>query len=419
LCRPQHDRIVVRDGLVLKTSLPDYSELDILPTLVVRKLDSDPSPAPLSSGPTQSSSDADVESSSVEYLPEVALEKGLGSISTEIVIRSIPVIDIGALIDISFDRSSPAGDVEAVIAQLWHAATNVGFFQIINHGVSLEEIEAAFAFSERFFNLSLETKQKYSLRRELNSGFEYFQQVRPSTGLPDQKESYQITAVNMDKGGLWPAADELPGFRTYLEEFARKSHNVANRLLWCFAQLLGLPNDYFYSLHDETQPDSQCTLRLLHYPTVERQEIDPSGTTKRFYRAGAHTDWDCLTLLYQREGERGLEVCPGSQALTGLWTPVEPVAGAITVNIGDMLMRWSDDRLKSTLHRVQYPSSDNDLSCSDRYSMAYFMQANKSAVVQGPLGKYEPITAADYLQMRIRSNYSTATSPSPTNIPGR
>ena len=112
-------------------------------------------------------------------------------------------------------------------------------------------------------------------------------------------------------------------------------------------------------------------------------------------------------MLYQREGERGLEVCPGAQGHSGHWTPVEPLSGTITVNIGDMLMRWSDDRLKSTLHRVQCPSASNNIPFSDRYSIAYFAQANKAAGVQGELGTYPPITAEDYLQMRIRSNYSS------------
>jgi len=126
--------------------------------------------------------------------------------------------------------------------------------------------------------------------------------------------------------------------------------------------------------------------------------------------------WGCLTLLFQRVGEWGLEVCPRN----GEWTAVGPVEGAITVNIGDMLMRWSDDQLKSTLHRVTYPCYEKDekngekdgktdgngVSFKERYSIAYFMQANKSAVICGPQKKYPPITAGDYIQMRIKSNYA-------------
>lgn len=104
--------------------------------------------------------------------------------------------------------------------------------------------------------------------------------------------------------------------------------------------------------------------------------------------------------------------------MSGDWTPVEPVPGAITVNIGDMLMRWSDDKLKSTLHRVLYPSATNGVPFEDRYSIAYFTQANKKAIVQGPGGKYPPISGEDYLQMRIRSNYSgTNVSSGQSSVP--
>jgi len=165
---------------------------------------------------------------------------------------------------------------------------------------------------------------------------------------------------------------------------------------------MGYQEDYFNALHCSTADDCQATLRLLHYPAV-----DPAGgNASGYFRAGPHTDWACLTLLYQRVGENGLEVCPGEQSNSGVWTAVEPVEGAITVNIGDMLMRWSDDKLKSTLHRVQYPSLSNGVSIKDRYSIAYFMQANKSSVICGPEKKYPPITAGDYIQMRIKSNYA-------------
>ena len=85
------------------------------------------------------------------------------------------------------------------------------------------------------------------------------------------------------------------------------------------------------------------------------------------------------------------------------WTSVEPTEGTITCNIGDMLKRWSDDQLKSTLHRVRTPAVGEDLGA--RYSIAFFAQANREAMIQGPGKRYEPITAADYLQQRIDANF--------------
>ena len=87
-----------------------------------------------------------------------------------------------------------------------------------------------------------------------------------------------------------------------------------------------------------------------------------------------------------------------------VWSTVEPKAGVITCNIGDMLMRWSDDLLKSTLHRVRMPTAEENQD--SRYSMAFFCQANRDQIIQGPLKVYEPMTAEDYLKMRINANFS-------------
>ena len=87
------------------------------------------------------------------------------------------------------------------------------------------------------------------------------------------------------------------------------------------------------------------------------------------------------------------------------WTDVEPLPSVITCNIGHMLMRWSDDKLLSTLHRVRMPRTDEYLG--PRYSMPFFCQVNKdNAVIQGPGKSYAPITAHDYLQERIAANYA-------------
>lgn len=144
-------------------------------------------------------------------------------------------------------------------------------------------------------------------------------------------------------------------------------------------------------------------MRLLHYLPLTAEPDEG------IWRAGAHTDYDCLTLLHQVPGQRGLQVCPGSEAQLlerteplG-WTDVEPAAGTITCNIGDMLMRWSDDLLPSTLHRVRMPRPDEQQG--PRYSMAYFAQADRDAVISSPSGTYPPITAADYLGQRIAANF--------------
>ena len=97
-------------------------------------------------------------------------------------------------------------------------------------------------------------------------------------------------------------------------------------------------------------------------------------------------------------------MCPGKEMDSQEWTSVEPSDDAITCNIGDMLMRWSDDVLPSNFHRVRSPGAGDDRGA--RYSIAFFAQANSEVVIEGPNGKYPPITAKDSLHQRISANFA-------------
>jgi isopenicillin N synthase-like dioxygenase len=303
-----------------------------------------------------------------------------------------------ALIDLTdFDtRKAEIAD------ELWQAATGLGLFQLTGHGIPMARIEEAFALSEAFFALPEAEKARMPLKPGTNAGWEFKSQVRPSTGTPDQKESYQITRPRMD--GLWPDEAAIPGFRNTMLAFERANWDVAMKVLSCFALKMGLDEAFFTGHHDPASPEYQSTLRLIHYlPMTDAKPGDFEG-----WRAGAHTDFDCLTLLHQKTGQGGLQVCPGAEAEGGDWTNVAPVTGIITCNIGDMLMRWSDDRLLSNPHRVRMPRPDEYLG--PRYSIPFFAQANRDAILQGPLGKYPPITAADYIQNRLAANFEALKS---------
>ncbi len=317
-----------------------------------------------------------------DALTEIQRERTMGGVGSESALRDIPVIDMSI------------ADRAALDDALWRAATDSGFFQLENHGFSREEMDAAFAASREFFALPESVKAQYPLRGSSNAGWESMAQVRPSTGTADQKESYQITRTRME--GLWPSEDELPGFVDSMLGFERKAWALAMRVLSSFARKLGFAEDFFTEAHDYLADDYQSTLRLLHYFAMEAS----GDSDEKLWRAGAHTDFDCLTLLFQRDGQGGLQVCPGNEAASGAWTPVTPLADRITCNIGDMLMRWSDDQLHSTLHRVRATDSGDE-----RYSIAFFAQANSSQWIRSPLGKYPEITAADYLQQRIAANF--------------
>jgi isopenicillin N synthase-like dioxygenase len=320
-------------------------------------------------------------------LTELQRESRMGAMGSVNTTREIRRIDLS-----NFEaRKAEIAD------QLWDAAIDVGFFQLINHGISPEEIRAAFGEAERFFAMPDSVKGQYPLKKAVNSGWESKAQVRPSTGTPDQKESYQITRPYM--ADLFPSEAELPGFREAMLAFERKSWEVGMKVLSCFAMKLGFDDEFFTRAHDQSKPTYQSTLRLLHYYAIPPEVQDKLD----LWRAGAHTDFDCLTLLYQRQGQGGLEVCPGKEMDAQEWTPIPPDGDAITCNIGDMLMRWSDDQLPSNFHRVKNPLPGEYMG--PRYSIAFFAQANRDAIIESPGKKYPAITAGDYLNQRVAANF--------------
>ncbi|WP_420451500.1 ANTAR domain-containing protein [Ilumatobacter sp.] len=348
-----------------------------------------PSPAPSappSTGPSPGSADVELDR-----------ERTFGGDGVDVE-REIRVIDLSA--------SSSQGAIDDAI---WSAASEIGFFQVVGHGIDVDEVERAFALAEAFFALPEDTKARRSMPSGTNSGWEFRSQKRPSTGTLDHKETFQVTISRMDTHDLWPTEDELAGFRSTMEAFEAANHAIAMRVLSTFARRLGFDDDFFAERHDRSSSRYQSTLRLLHHLPMATADLRPGE-----WRAGAHTDFDCLTLLHQREGQSGLQVCPGAAAAARSsdaplgWTDVEPSAGTITCNIGDMLMRWSDGALPSTLHRVRMPRPDevDGDELGPRYSMAYFAQADCDAVIESPSGSFEPITAADYLQQRIAANFS-------------
>ncbi len=319
-------------------------------------------------------------------LEELNRETTFGGAGIEADDREIPLIDM----------SNFAQRREEISEQLWQAATQIGFFQLTNHGISEQEIASAFNEAKRFFELPEATKAQFPRPKGVNAGWESRSQIRPSTGTKDQKESFQITRYHMEN--LWPSQQLLPSFQANTEYFEQRCWQLGMKVLSCFADKLGFDRDFFSKAHDPQSSDYQSTLRLLHYfPT---QGVTEQGNV---WRAGAHTDFDCLTLLFQHPGHGGLQVCPGKEAESKRWTNIPPLANVVTCNIGDMLMRWSDDKLVSNLHRVRQPKIDE--YCGSRHSVAFFCQANKSQTIQGPEKRYEPISAEDFLNQRIQANF--------------
>ena len=133
-----------------------------------------------------------------EYgLKELQLETAFGGFGVETQ-NEIPMIDLS-----DFENRR-----QEIIDQLWQAATEVGFFQLVNHGLLNEAVHQAFELSEAFFSLPQEAKAAFPLKKGLNAGWEFMSQVRPSTRTADQKESFQITLPHMDD--LWPNQTVVP-----------------------------------------------------------------------------------------------------------------------------------------------------------------------------------------------------------------
>ncbi|KAF2105420.1 hypothetical protein BDV96DRAFT_626266 [Lophiotrema nucula] len=293
--------------------------------------------------------------------------------------------------------------IDDITQELRAAAENTGFFAITDHGISETEVNSMFKLSEQFFVLPEETKATVPWTPQ-NVGWESRGQVRPATGLADQKETYNLQFGENMKN-TWLSDDVLPGFKDKSLGFMRHVQEVSERLMICLARGLGFKDDYFHQYHDIRRPDLQSVLRLLHY-----FEVPKAADTKPLQRCGAHADWGFLTLLFQKPGQSGLEICPEREVVTeqghgNEWTKVKFEKGMIVCNIGDLLMSWSDDRFKSTLHRVKAPSEEGDFY-DERYSIAFFNQPVKDAIIQGPKKKYPAVTGEEFTRKAMEKYYS-------------
>jgi isopenicillin N synthase-like dioxygenase len=166
---------------------------------------------------------------------------------------------------------------------------------------------------------------------------------------------------------------------------------------------MGLEEGYFDSYTDV----GDNTLRLLHYPEVKK---DVFKKNKLQVRAGEHTDYGSITLLFQ-DNRGGLQV----KSPDGTFVDATPIPDTVVINAGDLLARWSNDTIKSTLHRVVEPPAPEQGDVHPaRYSCAYFCNPNFDRMIEaipGTFGgergpkKYSPINSGDYLVQRLAATY--------------
>jgi isopenicillin N synthase-like dioxygenase len=309
----------------------------------------------------------------------------------------IPVIDFASVL------SGKSGAKATAAKAIRNACENVGFFYIRNHGIAEADIEQIFDVGRRFFALPL--RNKLSIHKNLSpqhAGYtpllaentdssnegdlhECFDMVSPLAHFPGKKASGKD--VN-----LWPEA--LPELKISLDRYFNQMLELGKRLYEMVALSLGLPEDFF--LPHLTHP--MAMLRVNYYPP---QAVNSDG---RQIGIGAHTDYECFTILAQQPGITALQVWNGRE-----WIKAPPIAGAFVVNIADLLQRWSNDAFLSTRHRAI------NISGAARLSIPFFLGINYDTEISPLPGcvsaerpaKYAPVIAGDYILQRLNETYGS------------
>lgn len=308
--------------------------------------------------------------------------------------RAIPLVDLS-----TFRNGTPEERL-AFVEKLGNAFHNIGFVGVVNHGIPKALIDGFYDASKRFFALPVEVKRKYEIeglagqRGYTSFGKEHAKQSKHA----DLKEFFQI-GQEVNDGSMplehYPdnvAVGEVPEFPQLGRQLYQAFEEAGGQLLKAIAIHLELGEGYF----DEKIHDGNSILRAIYYPPITQE---PASAI----RAEQHEDINLITLLVGASAG-GLQLLN----MENQWLDIVPEEDEIVINVGDMLQRLTNNYLKSTTHRVVnppreewhnprlsipfflHPRSDMDLACLDRCVTA-----------ERPLA-YEPITAGEYLNERLR-----------------
>jgi len=198
---------------------------------------------------------------------------------------------------------------------------------------------------------------------------------------------------------LCPAETDLVGFRSTMDAFYSECHAVGMNVLKCLSMAMDLGDDFFDQITKKADPQ----LRLLHYPAIERKIIEQEGHA----RIIPHTDFGLCTLLFQ-DGVGGLEVDPFH---SGDFKAATPIPGTVLINIADLLQRLTNDRCRSTMHRVVSPKVSGDILPA-RYSIPFFIHPDPEVMIdpivreKGEVKKYEAVNAGEWRIFNTRRNYT-------------
>ncbi|KAJ3046092.1 hypothetical protein HDV00_003842 [Rhizophlyctis rosea] len=334
---------------------------------------------------------------------------------------SIPVVDFAG-----FDTPGPSRD--KVVAELLDAVTKVGFFYLDN-AFDLSSVDRMFDLVNRsdYFALPKEEKQKLPHQLDTNAGYVDvgIENLNFKQTQSDYKEAFDVRKAN----GFYGDENRLPPVlrenREFYVEFQKACFTLITRILRALAIGLRIPPEeggemYFVKRH-RYDAESGCNFRLLHYPPL------PSDDDDKWTRAGGHSDYGTVTLLFQKDvgGLEALLRQPDSPEAK--FVPVPPRRGSIIVNTGDLLQFWTRGLIKSAIHRVIVPGGAG--AKVSRYSIAYFCHPDNETTLQpipSPLLLDLPefqdtatntvayvgtesfsnnVNAFEYLQLRLKASY--------------
>lgn len=315
----------------------------------------------------------------------------------EILYDTIPSLDLA-----DFTSGDPVRK-QKFVEQLGEAYNSIGFVAIRNHYLTDELSARLYSAIKKFYALPDEVKQKYEIvglagqRGYIGKGKEHAK--GRNTG--DLKEFYHVGQEVMDNDpikaeypdNVWPA--ELPEFKVIALEVYKRLEKTGTQMLRAIALYLNLPENYF----DSKVHHGNSILRPIHYFPIENPDAVPEDAV----RAAEHGDINLITLLMGASAD-GLQVLRRD----GKWIPITALPEQLVVNVGDMLERLTNKKLKSTIHRVVNPP--RHLMNTPRYSIPFFMHprsemdltALSSCVDSSHPKLWEDITAGEFLNQRLR-----------------
>jgi len=301
-------------------------------------------------------------------------------------------------LDLADFTSGDAQKKAKFVADLGSAFTNIGFVAIKNHGLSDDLRIKLYDIVQRFFSFPEAEKKKYEFpelfgqRGYIGKGKETAKGFK----VADLKEFYHVgqpEPIGDMAKNVFPT--ELPEFQEYTVEVYKTFENAGKTLLRAIAIYLGLSEDYF----EDKVKNGDSILRALHYFPIENPDLVPDGAV----RAAAHGDINLITLLMGASAE-GLEVLRRD----GKWIAITALPDQIVVNVGDMLDRLTNHKLKSTIHRVVNPPREK--MGTSRFSIPFFMHPRadmnltslESCVSSEYPKMYVNMTAGEFLDERLR-----------------